>query len=61
MHRTTSPDTSDAGIEHELVAKGKTAPRVTRDAIEDEIASEFYFRVRKMTRAEFEQMFPPSG
>ena len=31
MHNTTSPDTSDAGIERLIQAKGKTAPRVSGD------------------------------
>lgn len=43
MQRTHSPDTSDHGIEQELVAKGKTAPRITSADIEAEIASEHYF------------------
>jgi Phage protein (N4 Gp49/phage Sf6 gene 66) family len=43
MHRTTSPDTSDGAIEQEIVAKGKTAPRVTMADIEASIASEHYF------------------
>jgi hypothetical protein len=36
-------DTSDAAIEREIVAKGKTAPRVTPADIEANIASEHYF------------------
>jgi len=43
MHRVTSPDTSDAGIEAEIIAKGLTAPRVTTADIEANIASEYYF------------------
>lgn len=46
MHSTASPDTSDAAIESEIVAKGKTAPRVTSADIEAEIASEHYFTAR---------------
>ena len=29
MQRTNSPDTSDTGIENQIVAKGLTAPRIT--------------------------------
>jgi len=43
MNHITSPDTSDAGIERLIQAKGKTAPRVTPSDIEANIASEHYF------------------
>lgn len=43
MNHVTSPDTSDSGIEREIIAKGKTAPRVTPADIEANIASEHYF------------------
>lgn len=43
MHNVNSPDTSDAGIERLIQAKGKTAARVTPADIEAEIASEHYF------------------
>ena len=43
MNRITSPDTSDAGIERLIQAKGKTAPRVTPADIEANINREFYF------------------
>jgi len=43
MNHITSPDTSDAGIERLIQAKGKTAPRVTPADIEANIASEHYF------------------
>lgn len=43
MQRTLSPDTSDGGIEQELVAKGLTAPRITPADIEANIVSEHYF------------------
>lgn len=33
---------NDKAIEQEIVAKGKTAPRITPDAIEANIASEWY-------------------
>lgn len=44
MHNTQSPRADDAGIEAEIQAKGKTAPRVTPADIEANIASEHYFR-----------------
>ena len=34
----------DADIEAQIQAKGLNAPRVTQSLVEDEIASEFYFR-----------------
>lgn len=43
MHNIASPDHSDSGIEREIQAKGKTAPRVTPADIEANIAGEFYF------------------
>ena len=46
MNHITSPDTSDAGIEQEIQAKGLTAPRVTPEDIEANISSEHYFTAR---------------
>lgn len=43
MNHIPSPDTSDAGIERAIQAKGKTAPRVTPAAIQANIVSEHYF------------------
>ena len=43
MNHIPSPDTSDAGIERLIQAKGKTAARVTPADIEANIASEHYF------------------
>ena len=43
MHNIASPDTSDAGVERLIQAKGKTAPRVTPADIEANIVSEHYF------------------
>lgn len=43
MNHVASPDTSDSAIELEIVAKGKTDPRVTPADIEANIASEHYF------------------
>ena len=43
MNHITSPDTSDAGIERLIQAKGKTAARVTPADIEANIAEEHYF------------------
>ena len=43
MHNTPSPDTSDAGIERLIQAKGLTAPRVTPADIEANIRAETYF------------------
>lgn len=43
MNHIPSPDTSDAGVERLIQAKGKTAPRVTPADVEANIASEHYF------------------
>ena len=43
MNHIPSPDTSDAGIERLIQAKGKTAARVTPQDIERVITSEHYF------------------
>ena len=43
MNHITSPDTSDAGIERLIQAKGKTAARITPAAIEANIVSTVYF------------------
>jgi len=43
MHNITSPDTSDAGIEREILAKGLTAPRVTPADIEANVVECHYF------------------
>ena len=51
MHNAASPDTSDAGIERLIQAKGKTAPRVTPADIEANIASYFYFTAAQAARA----------
>lgn len=51
MHNATSPDTSDAGIERLIQAKGKTAPRVTPAGIEANIESYFYFTAAQAATA----------
>ena len=51
MHNTTSPDTSDAGIERLIQAKGKTAARVTPADIEANIESYFYFTAAQAATA----------
>ena len=43
MHNIESPRTDDAGIEQEIIAKGKTAPRVTPADIEANIKHVSYF------------------
>lgn len=43
MNNITSPRTDDSGIEQDIQAKGKTAPRVTPGEIEANIAAEYYF------------------
>ena len=51
MHNATSPDTSDAGIERLIQAKGKTAARVTPADIEANIESYFYFTAAQAATA----------
>ena len=43
MNHITSPRTDDDAIEAEIKAKGKTAPRITPEAIQHTIASCHYF------------------
>lgn len=43
MNHIESPRTDDSAIEQEIKAKGLTAPRVTPDDLERNIAAEVYF------------------
>lgn len=43
MNNIASPATDDQSIEREIVAKGKTAPRVTPDDLQNNIVSTHYF------------------
>jgi hypothetical protein len=43
MNNIQSPDSSDGGVEHDILAKGLTAPRVTPADIEANIISEHCF------------------
>ncbi|WP_088158118.1 Gp49 family protein [Achromobacter xylosoxidans] len=43
MNNITSPRTDDAGIEQDIQAKGKTAPRITPADIKENIVGEYYF------------------
>jgi hypothetical protein len=52
MHNIHSPRTDDSAIEQEIVAKGKTAPRVTPADIEANIVSEHYFTAAQGTLGE---------
>jgi hypothetical protein len=57
MNHIQSPDTSDSAIEREIVAKGLTAPRITPNQIENNIASEYYFTARQgVDGADIEQL-----
>ena len=47
MNHINSPDTTDNAIEREIIAKGKTAPRVTPADLQANIASEHYFTARE--------------
>lgn len=61
MHNAASPDTSDAGIERLIQAKGKTAARVTPADIEANIVSEFYFTAADGVRGQSEMGTSPAG
>lgn len=61
MNHIPSPDTSDAGIERLIQAKGKTAARVTPDDVKANIASEFYFTAADGVRGESELGTAPAG
>lgn len=54
MQHIASPDTSDAGIERMIQAKGKTAPRITPADIEANIRSEHYFTANDGDNSESE-------
>lgn len=43
MHNVSSPRSDDSAIEQEIKAKGLTAPRVTPQDLNDNIASTHYF------------------
>jgi hypothetical protein len=43
MHNIKSPNNGDESIEQLIVAKGKTAPRITPEVLAANIASEHYF------------------
>lgn len=43
MNHVTSPATGDSAIEQAILAAGKTAPRVTPQALADNIKTECYF------------------
>ena len=43
VHNITSPRVDDQGVEDLIVAKGKTAPRITPEDVTENIASEWYF------------------
>ncbi|MEO8807921.1 MAG: Gp49 family protein [Burkholderiaceae bacterium] len=51
MNHITSPNAADDTIEAAIVAKGKTAPRITPTDIEAAIAGEFSFTVGNAARA----------
>ena len=61
MHNAASPDTSDAGIERLIQAKGKPAARVTPADIEANIVSEFYFTAADGVRGQSEMGTSPAG
>lgn len=58
MNHIHSPDTTDPGIEREIIAKGLTAPRITPADIENAIVSAHYFTAEQGAFAAFN---PPSG
>ena len=59
MNNVSSPRTDDEGVEAEIKAKGKTAPRVTPADIEASIASEWYMNVGEaMPEDEFQPPVP---
>lgn len=58
MHNIASPDTSDAGIERLIQAKGKTAARVTPADIEANIDSEWYINAGDAIPDDFQPPVP---
>lgn len=61
MNNIASPRTDDAGIEQQIQAKGKTAPRVTPADIEANIAREHYFTAADGVRGELLSSSPELG
>ena len=61
MNNITSPRTDDDAIEHEIVAKGLTAPRVTPADIEANISGEYYFTAEEGVQGELEKTRPELG
>ena len=61
MFHTQSPDTSDAGIERMIQAKGKTAPRITPADIEANIASEYFFTAEEGAQGALANSDPELG
>lgn len=61
MNHVPSPDTSDAGIERLIQAKGKTAPRITPADVEANIASEHYFTAADGVRGALLSSSPELG
>jgi len=51
MNNISSPRSDDAGIEQQIQAKGKIAPRVTPSDIEANIRSEVYFTAAEGMRS----------
>jgi len=47
MNHIQSPDRSDSAIEREIVAKGKTAPRITPADLQANIVSEHYYTAQQ--------------
>lgn len=52
MHNASSPDNSDHGIERQIQAKGKTAPRVTPEALKAHIKHIHFFTAFQGAMAE---------
>ena len=50
MHNVQSPNTTDAGIEQLIQAKGKTAARVTPKDIQDNIVGELYINAAEAAK-----------
>lgn len=53
MIRINSPRTDDDAVEQEILNKGLTAPRITPQAIENNIASEHYFTAEQGVHAAY--------
>lgn len=65
MYRIESPRSDDASVEEDIIAKGKTAPRITPAEVEANIVSAHFFTagqgtLQKALEDDADQEYPPA-